>query len=89
MSGDTGDKRTYPLALCVDGLSTAGPALGARGGRCNLKANRIPDRSLGVSTLNVQNFGRSTMRHRGRKSIGGVIDRRYRCRATDARVTPC
>jgi hypothetical protein len=28
---------------------------GRGGGRCNLKANRIPD--LGVSALSVQNFG--------------------------------
>jgi len=34
-------------ALAADGMVTAGPVLGARGGRCNLKANRIPDRALG------------------------------------------
>ena len=33
--------------LAADGMVTAGPVLGARGGRCNLKANRIPDRPLG------------------------------------------
>ena len=34
-------------ALGADGMVTGGPELGARGGgRCNLKANRIPDRPL-------------------------------------------
>jgi len=48
MSSDPTNAERQRAALAADDLCTAGPVLGARGGgRCNLKANRIPDRPLG------------------------------------------
>jgi hypothetical protein len=46
--GSSANLRTWH-DLAADDLCTAGPELGARGGRCNLKANRLPDRSLALA----------------------------------------